>query len=210
MSEDRTPPSPAVDPASAPDAAPPPLAGPDDTAAALLLARIVAATARATGDAFVDALPEAITTTLGVRHALLLLRDPDDAGLLRRRAGWSNGRALDDQHLDVAGTPLGDALDRGAARRADGGDALADAARRAGLDRVESALAVPLRAHDGTTAGVLAVLHDAVLPATPAWPRLLDVLATRVVGELERADVERRLRESEETFRGLFEEAPIA
>ena len=213
MSEDRTPAPPSSDPAVAPDRAAPTLAVALDAAEAPLLARIVAATAHAAGDAFVHALPEAIASTLGVRHALLAVRDPDDASRVRTVAGWSDGRALDPRTWRVAGTPLADALDDRAARRADGDEnaaRLADVARDAGLDRVDGLLAVPLRAHDGTTCGILAVLHDAALPAaSAAWPRVLEVVAARAAAELERADVERRLRDAE-SFRGLFEEAPIA
>ncbi|MFN8603220.1 MAG: sigma 54-interacting transcriptional regulator [Candidatus Binatia bacterium] len=210
MSEDRTPASPSSDPAVAADGAAP-LARPPDAAAAPPLARIVAATAHASGEAFVDALPEVIATTLGVRHAMLAVRDPDDASSVRTVAGWSDGRALDERTWRVAGTPLADVLDASATCRVDGAAAgLADVARDAGLDRVDGLLAVPLRAHDGTTSGVLAVLHDAALPAaSAAWPHVLEVVAARAVAEIERADVERRLRDAE-SFRGLFEEAPIA
>ncbi|MBY0274027.1 sigma 54-interacting transcriptional regulator, partial [Candidatus Binatia bacterium] len=65
-------------------------------------------------------------------------------------------------------------------------------------------------AGDGTIRGLLAVLDDGPLDAPPARVALLRILAARALGELERSDVERRLRESEETFRGLFDEAPIA
>jgi PAS domain S-box-containing protein len=58
--------------------------------------------------------------------------------------------------------------------------------------------------------GQLAVFDDRPLSAAPLGANLLRILAARAMGELDRADVERRLRESEELFRNLFDEAPIA
>jgi PAS domain S-box-containing protein len=193
-----------------PETGPRPLADPGDAAESLLLARIVAATSHATGDDYLRLLPEALATALGVRSVLLALRDPQDDGRMRTRAAWSDGRTLGERAWPVAGTPCADALvGKVTHHAANVRDLFPDAPLLAELG-ADAWLAVPLLAGDGAVAGFLALLHDATLPASPARVRVLEILAARVVGELERIDVERRLRESEETFRGLFEEAPIA
>jgi PAS domain-containing protein len=75
---------------------------------------------------------------------------------------------------------------------------------------IESYLGVPLRGPDGETLGHLAVFNDLPMPKEPRLLYMFSIFASRATGELLRLRAEKRLRESEERYRDLFEEAPVA
>ena len=75
---------------------------------------------------------------------------------------------------------------------------------------VESYLGVPLLAPDGEHLGHLAVFDPRPMPEMPRKLLIFRIFAARAAAELARLRVERGLIESEERFRDLFEEAPIA
>ena len=201
MSEDRR--------AAAERGAPLP-AAPPDAGESLLLSRIVAETARATGEEFLAALPRALASALGVQHAFVAELLLPEATHVRTRAFWSGGRALAQHSWPLAGAPCARVLAGQPAHHPERVRALFPTATVFASLAVEGYLAVPLTAGDGTVLGHLGVLDGRPLPAAPERVRLLETLAARAVGELARMDIERRLRESEELFRDLFEEAPIA
>ena len=77
-----------------------------------------------------------------------------------------------------------------------------------------SYLGVPLRGSDGNVIGHLVTFDDKPMPADPLALSVLETFAARAAVELERErafeDLKRRKEESDERFRDLFEEAPIA
>ncbi len=77
-----------------------------------------------------------------------------------------------------------------------------------------SYLGVPLRGSDGRVIGHLVTFDDKPMPADPLALSVLETFAARAAVELERErafeDLKRRKEESDERFRDLFEEAPIA
>ena len=77
-----------------------------------------------------------------------------------------------------------------------------------------SYLGVPLRGSDGRVIGHLVTFDDKPMPADPLALSVLETFAARSAVELERErafeDLKRRKEESDERFRDLFEEAPIA
>jgi PAS domain S-box-containing protein len=74
---------------------------------------------------------------------------------------------------------------------------------------IESYLGVPLQDAMGEILGHLAVFDDRPMPAEPRLLLAFRSFAARAAAELERLRDEQRLRESEERYRDLFEEAPI-
>src|SRR5262249_14353670 len=74
---------------------------------------------------------------------------------------------------------------------------------------IESYLGVPLCDAHGTHLGHLAVFDERPMPAEPRKLFTFRIFAARAAAELERLHFEKRLRESEERYRDLFEEAPI-
>src|SRR6267154_1472019 len=77
-----------------------------------------------------------------------------------------------------------------------------------------SYLGVPLRGSDGRVIGHLVTFDDKPMPSDPLALSVMETFAARAAVELERerafADLERRKQESDERYRDLFEEAPIA
>ena len=75
---------------------------------------------------------------------------------------------------------------------------------------IESYLGVPLKAQDGTVLGHLCVLDESAMPAEPRNLFIFKIFAARAAAELDRLRAEQKMHESEERFRDLFDEAPIA
>src|SRR6266481_2448809 len=77
-----------------------------------------------------------------------------------------------------------------------------------------SYLGVPLRGSHGRVIGHLVTFDDKPMPSDPLALSVMETFAARAAVELERerafADLERRKQESDERYRDLFEEAPIA
>jgi len=77
-----------------------------------------------------------------------------------------------------------------------------------------SYLGVPLRGSDGKVIGHLVTFDDKPMPSDPLALSVLETFAARAAVELERErafeDLQRRKEESDERYRDLFEEAPIA
>jgi PAS domain S-box-containing protein len=77
-----------------------------------------------------------------------------------------------------------------------------------------SYLGVPLRGSDGRVIGHLVTFDDKPMPSDPLALSVMETFAARAAVELERErafeDLRRRKLESDERFRDLFEEAPIA
>jgi formate hydrogenlyase transcriptional activator len=78
----------------------------------------------------------------------------------------------------------------------------------------ESYIGVPMKNAQGQTLGHIAVLHTEPMEASEENVAVLKIFAARACSELERMRAFRKLQrehaESEERFRDLFEEAPIA
>src|SRR6266446_1381653 len=77
-----------------------------------------------------------------------------------------------------------------------------------------SYLGVPLRGSDGRVIGHLVTFDDKPMPSDSLALSVMETFAARAGVELERVrafeDLERRKQESDERFRDLFDEAPIA
>ena len=75
---------------------------------------------------------------------------------------------------------------------------------------IESYLGVPLVHRDGSHLGHLAVFDERPMPPEPRQLAIFRIFAARAAAELERLRAEQTLADSEQRYRDLFEEAPIA
>ena len=175
-----------------------------------LLHRLMEGTAGATGEAFLRTLVRQLALALDAGHAFVAEIVGDDPVTLRTRAFWSRGRLADDVTWPLAGLPCERREVEAIHAFPNGVRALFPGATPLVGLGIEGYVGAPLVDASGRVRGELAVLDERPLTATALGPELLRMLAARAMGELDRIDVERRLRESEELFRNLFEEAPIA
>ena len=183
-----------------------PAADGDEIAA---LRAIVEGTARGTGEVFFQSLVRHLATAVGVDYAFVA----EFAGKrtrVRTLAFWGKGQVRENTEFDLAGTPCEDVVRGGLCHHPSG---VKDRFPR-DLDLVEMAiesyLGVPLLDETGTVLGHLAVFDQRPMPAEPRRLFIFRIFAARAAVELERLRAERRLAESEQRYRDLYEEAPNA
>jgi PAS domain S-box-containing protein len=184
-----------------------PESSPDSEDMAALRA-IVEGTAHSTGAAFFQSFVRQLAAALQVSYAFVA----EFAGVntrARTLAYWAKDRIEADFEWDLAGTPCADVL-RGSLCHYPSG-----ACRQFPDDKllvemgIESYLGVPLRDAHGEVLGHVAVFDERPMPSRPRPLFIFRIFAARAAAELERLRVEERLRESEERYRDLYEEAPI-
>jgi PAS domain S-box-containing protein len=182
-----------------------PLADPDELVALL---RILEGTATQVGDTFLPTLVSHLAELMGVGYAFVA----EFAGAGRARTlAYCKGRDLQPTaEWDLAGTPCEDVVagqlchhPKGVSRKFPGDRAMVELG-------IESYLGVPLAAPDGQHLGHLCVFDTRPMPPEPRKLAIFRVFAARAAAELGRLRLERTLGESEERFRDLFDEAPIA
>ena len=166
-------------------------------------------TSTETGDEFCQSLVRHVAQTLGVSYAFVA----EFAGArtrVRTVAFWAKDHIAPNIEYDLAGTPCEEVLQAGLCHYACGvrekfpqDRALIDLA-------IESYLGVPLVDDSGEVLGHLAVFDEQPMPREPKTAFILRLFANRAVAELSRLRMEGLLRESEQRYRDLFDEAPIA
>ncbi len=178
--------------------------GPTDAAELAALRAIVEGTAQATGEEFFRALVQNLCLATGVTNAFVA-EFADSETRVRSLAFWRDGRWIDNQEWELAGTPCEDVLRGGLCHYPAG-----VSQRFPTEEGVESYLGVPLRDADGRILGHLAIFDHREMPPQPRLLFIFQIFAARAAAELARIRVVQQLRESEERFRDLFDEAPIA
>lgn len=175
-----------------------------DAAELSALRAIVEGTAQATGEDFFKCLVQNLSLATGVSSAFVAEFAASNTRV-RTLAYWSDGVQLPQQEWDLPGTPCEDVF------RGDLCHYPTDVCKRfRDCNGIESYLGVPLRDARGMVLGHLAIHDSAPMPAEPRLLFTFRIFAARAAAELDRLRAEQRVRDSEERFRDLFEEAPIA
>ncbi|MCG3130969.1 MAG: Anaerobic nitric oxide reductase transcription regulator NorR [Phycisphaerae bacterium] len=176
---------------------------------------IVAGTATTVGPEFFQELVRHLASATGAKYAFIaeFLPGANPAareGRARTLAFWFRDALVDNIEWDLRGTPCEDVVYGSLCHHPNG------VARKFPDDRplvelgIESYLGVPLRDLDGVTMGHLAVFDDRFMPEESRRSFIFRIFAERAVAEMMRLRAEQRLRESEQRYHDLFEEAPIA
>jgi len=178
---------------------------PEDAA----LRAIVEGVESETGDEFFASLVRHLTSALDVQYAFVSEITPDRQAF-RTLALWGRGALRDNLTVPLAGTPCEAVLNGAAAHHPENLQALFP--RDAGLVdwRAVSYCGVPLFDLAGTVTGHLAIIDDKPLSDGPRALSIMRIFAARARVEIERLRVEEALRDSEQRFRDLYDEAPIA
>jgi PAS domain S-box-containing protein len=180
---------------------------PADPAEVAALRAIVEGTARHTGEEFFRSLVRNLAAATGVPSAFVA----EFAGSntrVRTIAYWSDVAFQPAAEWDLAGTPCEDVVKGNLCHHPTG--VTAKFPEDKGLAGTESYLGVPLRDAAGGVLGHLAIYDAKPMPPEPRLLYTFQIFAARAAAELDRLRMDRMLRESEERFRDLFDEAPIA
>jgi formate hydrogenlyase transcriptional activator len=172
------------------------------------LRAIVEGTAHATTDEFFQTLVRHLAGVVGAEYALVAEFVPENR--VRTLAFWQKDRLAPNVEYDLPGTPCQDVVQGKLCHYPVG------VAQRFPLDvaltelGIESYLGVPLIAPDGRHLGHLCVFDSRPMPQQPQHLLIFHIFAARAVAELERLRLEKCLAESQQQYRDLYEEAPIA
>jgi PAS domain S-box-containing protein len=182
----------------------PDTAASDDVAA---LRAIVEGTSHHTGEAFFQSLVRHLATAVEARYAFVA----EFAGGTRVRtlAYWFRDRIIANVEWDVIGTPCADVVRGNLCHYPSGVKDRFPDDKPLVEWRIESYLGVPLQGANGDHLGHLAVFDEQPMPAEPRKLFTMRIFGARAAAELERLRYEQQLRDSEERYRDLFEEAPI-
>lgn len=180
---------------------------PDEELAALRA--IVEGTAGLTGDEFFQALVTHLAEVLHVSYAFVA----EFAGVetrVRTIAFWSKDRIAPNIEFELDGTPCEEVIGgkfchhpAGVQQKFPRDEGLVELS-------VDSYLGVPLRDAAGRVLGHLAAFDERPMPAEPKKLFIFQIFAARAAAELQRLRMEQMLQASEQRYRDLFEEAPIA
>jgi PAS domain S-box-containing protein len=169
-----------------------------------VLRAIVEGTVNATGAEFFRALVSNLAAATGVAGAFIA-EFAESKNRVRSLAFWADGQFLDNQEWDLEGTPCQEVLQGGLCHYPS--DVWRQFPKEAG---VESYLGVPLKTVDGEVLGHLAIFDNKTMPSQPQLLYTFQIFAARAAAELGRIRMLEQLRRSEEQYRDLFNEAPIA
>ncbi len=144
-------------------------------------------------EAFLGDLVQRLAQALGVRMAWIAENDATHGRML---AVVRDGGAIPPMRYELAGTACAAVVANAAEFHMPVGVAEAFPAAAAAMGfRAESYLGVPLFGDGGAQRGMLCLLHDAPLPASPALSSMVATFAARAAGELARRRAELMLRE---------------
>ena len=166
-------------------------------------------TAQVCGEKFFQALVQNLAAAIGVQFAFVA-EFTEIKSRVRTLAYWSDGELVANVEYDLHGTPCQDVVRGGLCHHPQQVGQLFPLDLALVEMGIESYLGVPLLDPEGAILGHLAVFDRRPMPPQPRRLYLFEIFAARAAAELLRMRMERQLRESEQRFRDLFEEAPIA
>lgn len=175
----------------------------DNTELSVLRA-IVEGTVNAIGDDFFRALVSNLCTATGVMGAFIA-EFAETRTRVRALAFWMDGQFIDNQAWDLEGTPCQDVLCGTFCHYPSG--VWQQYPKEEGI---ESYMGVPLIDENGQILGHLAIFDSLEMPPEPRLMYTFQIFAARAAAELNRIKTSEQLQQTQERFRDLFDEAPIA
>lgn len=169
----------------------------------VVLRKILEGTAHAAGDDFFRALVEKLCEATGVANAFVA-EFTKVKTRVRTIALYCDGKFTEEE-WDLAGSPCEDVVNGGLCHYASG---LGKKYPR--WSNLESYLGVPLKDAKGEVLGHLAVYSEQAMPLREELLYTFQIFAARAASELSRMRILEELHATEERFRDLFDEAPIA
>jgi len=162
-----------------------------------------------TGEQFFPSLVRHLAAALGVQYAFVS-EFSEDGQRFRTRAAWGHGEFLPNFEIPIVGTPCEAVLNGQVAHHPARLQALFPADKGLILWGAESYCGVPLVDSSGTCVGHLAIMDDKPMLDGPRGMAILRIFAARARAEIARLRAEAAVRESEQGYRDLYDEAPVA
>jgi formate hydrogenlyase transcriptional activator len=173
------------------------------------LRAIVEGTADASGVTFFQALVKHLADAVDAQYAFVAEFAASNTRV-RTIAYWGNGHFLENEEWDLAGSPCEDVVKGTVCHHPTGVSHRFPADVALVAMGIESYLGVPLVAPSGEHLGHLAVFDRRPMPEESRKALIFRIFAARAAAELARLRIEQSLAQSEQCYRDLFEEAPIA
>ena len=182
---------------------------PDRTQAEATLQAIVEGVEAEIGDRFFPSLVRHLAAALGVQYAFVS-EISEDRTCFRTLAVWGRKALLPNFEIPLDGTPCEAVLDGQMSHHPRHLQLLFP--RDAGLAdwAAESYCGVPLLDSCDKVVGHLAIVDDKPMPDSTRSLSIMRIFAARTWAEIERNRVQAALREREQAYRDLYEEAPVA
>src|SRR5262245_46558128 len=162
-----------------------------------------------TGDEFFASLVRHLASALDVQYAFVSELTPDRQSF-RTLALWARGALRDNVTVPLSGTPCEAVLQAETAHHPQNLQALFPRDTVLVDWGAVSYCGVPLLDRDGIVTGHLAIIDDEPMWDGARGVSIMRIFAARARVEIERLRVEQALRDSEQRFRDLYDEAPIA
>ena len=181
----------------------------DRTHADATLRMIVEGVEAETGDRFFRSLVRHLADALGAQYAFVSEMS-EDRTRFWTLAVWGRGTFLSNFEIPLRGTPCEAVLNGHISHHPRHLQLLFPS--DAGLVdwRGESYCGVPLVDSSGKVVGHLAIVDDKPMPDGTRNLSIMRIFAARSWAEIERTRVQSGLREREQAYRDLYEEAPVA
>jgi PAS domain S-box-containing protein len=175
------------------------------------LRAIVEAAPHGSGEEYFQSLVRHLARAVDAHYAFVAeFASPEITTRARTIAFWARDRLAETIEWTLAGTPCEEVV-RGNLSHHPSGVRRSFPNDRLSAERgIESYLGVPLRDPEGKVLGHLAVFDDRPMPEEPRKLLTFRIFAAHAAAELVRLRLKRQLRESEESLRDLYEEAPLA
>ena len=175
-----------------------------DSAELSALRAIVEGTVNATGEHFFRALVSNLSMATGVSGAFVA-EFAETRTKVRALAFWMDGQFVENQEWELEGTPCQAVLCGDFCHYPSG--VWRQFPKEEG---VESYMGVPLIDEGGKILGHLAIFDNQEMRNEPRLLYTFQIFAARAAAEVNRINMMAKLQQSEQQFRDLFDEAPIA
>jgi formate hydrogenlyase transcriptional activator len=173
------------------------------------LRAIVEGTAQNTGEEFFQNLVRHLAEAIDA-HFAFVAEFAEVNTRVRTLAYWARDHLHDNQEWELAGTPCEEVVKGSLCHYPNGVKDQFTRDRPLAEMGIESYLGVPLIDPTGNHLGHLAVFDERPMPSEPRKLLIFRLFAARAAAELARLRLTRTLAESEQRYRDLYDEAPIA